>query len=702
MNSIDLAVGLAGNSGAGLKRAGGLGRLADGIQFRGRRDRSQGFVVGASVWHWADRCIAESVCASPPRRTGPWWGQRDVGGDQREGGGTMRSETLQHRTAASGLIGSAERAGRSREPGGGAKAGWSSAARGLALGVALLAVAVLAGCGAGTGGSTERTSGNEPAQVSEAGARVALVIGNAAYKSSAIRDLENPVRDAQKVTEALEAAGFEVAIESNLEEDAFHDALEAFAEKSRRAATAAFYYAGHGMEEGGVNYLIPVDMKQPKNVDHDAVELEEVIGSMKGRRNLVFLDACRTPPEWRPPGGESRTIAPLSRGLAAVAVETVDDILISYAAAPKMTALDGEAGGNSPYAAALVKHMGTPGQRLVDMMMEVKKTVEASTGGKQVPWQNGSVGEKFYFVPKELDVINPDTTEEDRPVVDLPPPLLPAWERDWELLKDRRAETVRAYIETYKDELGARVRVAAAKALLAEPTKGAGSVSQGPLGMEFAWVPAGRFEMGSPAGEEGRDPDEVQHEVRISRGYWMGKYEVTQGEWEAVMGANPSHFKNCMRCPVESVSWENVQEFISKLNKKESGKGHKHRLPSEAEWEYAARAGTTGARYGELDEIAWHEGNSGDTMYPVGLKVANGWGLHDMLGNVWEWTGDWYGEEYPSGAVTDPRGPASGSIRVIRGGGWSSRARYVRSAARFYDSPGSRGYDVGFRLVRTE
>ncbi len=230
----------------------------------------------------------------------------------------------------------------------------------------------------------------------------------------------------------------------------------------------------------------------------------------------------------------------------------------------------------------------------------------------------------------------------------------------------------------------------------------AGSAWRSPLGIDFVWVPAGTFVMGSPEGEAGRFDDERQRAVTISQGFWLGKYEVTQGEWEEVMGSNPSNFKACgARCPVEWVSWEAVQEFIRKLNAKESGSGYEYRLPSEAEWEYAARAGTTGARYGELDEIAWDSGNSGFKTHPVGEKRPNAWGLHDMLGNVWEWVGDWYGA-YPSGAMTDPAGPRTGSYRVYRGGGWNAYARLVRSAYRHYDSPGYRFNSVGFRLVRTD
>ena len=226
--------------------------------------------------------------------------------------------------------------------------------------------------------------------------------------------------------------------------------------------------------------------------------------------------------------------------------------------------------------------------------------------------------------------------------------------------------------------------------------------SRSPSGMEFVRVPAGRFVLGSPESEAGRGADEAQREVRITQGFWIGKYEVTQGEWAAVMGENPSYFKECgSRCPVERVSWQDVQEFIRKLNDSESAKGYAYRLPTEAEWEYAARAGTAAPRYGELGELAWYYGNSGGRTHPVGQKRANGWGLHDMLGNVIEWTADWYGE-HPADAVTDPLGPGAGSKRVSRGGGWGGSARGVRSAGRFNFAPGHRSSLIGFRLVRTE
>ena len=150
---------------------------------------------------------------------------------------------------------------------------------------------------------------------------------------------------------------------------------------------------------------------------------------------------------------------------------------------------------------------------------------------------------------------------------------------------------------------------------------------------------------------------------------------------------------------METVSWDDVQEFIRKLNAAVGEE--RYRLPTEAEWEYAARAGTSGDRYGNLDAIAWYGDNSGSRTHPVGRKAPNAWGLHDMLGNVWEWTQDWYGD-YPGGSVTDPQGPASGSERVFRGGSWGGFARYCRASFRGYDSPGFRAGYLGFRLLRTK
>ncbi|MBO4286561.1 MAG: formylglycine-generating enzyme family protein [Kiritimatiellae bacterium] len=224
--------------------------------------------------------------------------------------------------------------------------------------------------------------------------------------------------------------------------------------------------------------------------------------------------------------------------------------------------------------------------------------------------------------------------------------------------------------------------------------------------MEMIYVAPGSFTMGS---ENGENDEESVHTVRITKGYWLGKYEVTQAQWRSVMGGNPSYFTGDDRNPVEQVSWDDCQTFIEKVN------AQLHcgaRLPTESEWEYVCRAGTRGAYAKEgtdaytsehpaaeaaLEEMGWYNGNSGGRTHPVGQKAANPWGFHDMHGNVWEWCADWYGD-YPSGSVTDPTGPASGSYRVQRGGSWNYVAQYCRSASRNYYGPSLNYGNYGFRL----
>ncbi|MCO5384357.1 MAG: formylglycine-generating enzyme family protein [Methanosarcina barkeri] len=221
-------------------------------------------------------------------------------------------------------------------------------------------------------------------------------------------------------------------------------------------------------------------------------------------------------------------------------------------------------------------------------------------------------------------------------------------------------------------------------------------------GMELVLIPAGEFMMGSPSEEQGRYDDEGPvHEVTIKNSFYMGKYPVTQKQWKRVMGNNPSNFKGEAR-PVESVSWKEVQTFVQKLNEKEGA--DKYRLPSEAEWEYACRAGTqTRYSFGDdeskLNEYAWYDKNSGSETHPVGQKKPNSWDLYDMHGNVWEWVQDGWHSNY-NGAPSDGSAweDGSGSYRVDWGGRWSSRARGCRSAVR--DDPEGRFNGLGFRLLR--
>ena len=223
--------------------------------------------------------------------------------------------------------------------------------------------------------------------------------------------------------------------------------------------------------------------------------------------------------------------------------------------------------------------------------------------------------------------------------------------------------------------------------------------------MEFVLILAGEFEMGSPSGEENRlDNEGPVHTVTIGKAYYLGKYEVTQAQWREVMGNNPSHFKGD-DLPVESVSWNDAQEFVRKLNEMEGT--DKYRLPSEAEWEYAARAGTT-SRYSfgndesDLSEFAWYRDKSGNSkIHPVGLKQPNTWCLYDMYGNVWEWVQDKYHSNY-DGAPTDGSAWDSGGStdRMRRGGSCFFYAEPCRSAYRSNYYAGSGNPNIGFRLLQ--
>lgn len=229
--------------------------------------------------------------------------------------------------------------------------------------------------------------------------------------------------------------------------------------------------------------------------------------------------------------------------------------------------------------------------------------------------------------------------------------------------------------------------------------------------MEFIPISSGTFEMGDSNGSSNEKP---LHPVVIGKAFEIQKTEVTQEQWYSVMGDNPSYFKggeedrnklgNNPDHPVENVNWNMVQEFISKLNEKNDG--YHYRLPTEAEWEYAARGGTkTAYSFGNeeerLSEYGWYSNNSEKQNHPVARKKTNPFGLYDVHGNVWEWVSDWYGA-YPSGRVSDPQGPSSGSYHVIRGGGWFNGSKYLRSAKRVGLTPDGRGSDVGLRVVRVK
>lgn len=266
-----------------------------------------------------------------------------------------------------------------------------------------------------------------------------------------------------------------------------------------------------------------------------------------------------------------------------------------------------------------------------------------------------------------------------------------------------------------------RTGIFAAIAMTATAPAAAQEAFTNDVGMTFVRIPAGSFLMGSPESDpEARDIEKPQHPVTITRPFWLGTFEVTQAQWRAVMGTSsfaPARSNPFYDLPgmaerltasdhPATVSWHDAQAFIARLNAIEGGA--RYRLPTEAEWEYAARAGTRtaysfGDDVGDLHRYAWYGEDFGSgSTHAVATKAPNPWGLHDVHGNVWEWVQDWYAPGYASAPVTDPTGPDSGSKRVVRGGSWHITASSWRTAFRRDYAPDYRGISIGFRVLRTE
>jgi formylglycine-generating enzyme required for sulfatase activity len=260
----------------------------------------------------------------------------------------------------------------------------------------------------------------------------------------------------------------------------------------------------------------------------------------------------------------------------------------------------------------------------------------------------------------------------------------------------------RAYTVWWFDADEARRRQAEAAAQLGLPVEKAIDLGDG-VKLELVLIPAGRFRMGSQKNEKDRSYDEKQHWVVITKPFYMEKYEVTQEQWKKVIGANPSTFKTANN-PVEMISWDDSQGFLRKLNALGKERGQ-FRLPTEAEWEWACRAGTrTRFCSGDDDEAltgyAWFDANSANSTHPVGTRKPNAWGLYDMHGNVWEWCADWYGEDdYTKSPRHDPTGPITGSNRVSRGGSWFNYSEGCRSSYHGFYTPTKGTPCVGFRMI---
>jgi formylglycine-generating enzyme required for sulfatase activity len=433
--------------------------------------------------------------------------------------------------------------------------------------------------------------------------------------------------------------------------------------------------------------------------------LEELDGS-KSRVNIVMLDACRN----NPISGKFRSGA--SRGLAAPASMPKGTVIV-YATDPGNVAADGN-GRNGLFTSGLLAAFRGNDLTLGGVLYQASKQVQDASGQQQTPYINGppTVQREFSFAPGGAQASEPPQQVAMAPRPQAPPPKLSSSLDDIiasseaaEQAKKAKAAQVKADLAKYKKIIASRpeLKQAAWDALISNHSE-ARSV---PTGNVSAFMKA----LGQPYSENFTDATTGMQFVGVPEGcntlgssqvcldaFSIGKYEVTQGQWKRVMGSNPSHFSSCGdNCPVEKVSWNDIQQFIQRLNQQS---GINYRLPTEAEWEYACRAGGTEEYCGSnnVDAVAWYSSNSGSQTHPVGQKQANAWGLHDMSGNVWEWVSDWYGSSYPTD-TRNPTGAASGSDRVNRGGGWNDEATGARAAIRDGSTPGGCRINLGFRLA---
>ena len=676
------------------------------------------------------------------------------------------------------------------------------------------------------------------AMPSLAAKRIALVVGNGAYEHTV--PLDNPRNDAADMARALQGLGFTVIEGLDLDKDAFEGKLREFARAARGADAALFFYAGHGLQVDGENYLVPIDARLTEEVDLDleALELHAFLKQMRSPANLVFLDACRDNPlaqDLARSMGASRSTA-VGRGLGRV--DTSGGTLIAYATQPGNVALDGK-GRNSPFTGALLENIAAPGRSVNDLLTSVTDAVATATSGRQQPWTHSSLRKPFYFAPPETRPVaapassSPAATAAGAETASsrIAAEEIAAERLFWESVKDggdaadleayrrhypggrydalalnrlkrlqRQSETPAAgtlvsatpsavdiqpdpeAVESSLDLgladrrsiqaglaslgfdagpadglFGGRTRAAleawqAAKGEAstgwltraeAEVLKAAGDEARlaeaGKKGRprqamkpgrvfrdcetcpEMVVVPAGSFTMGSPALEEDRfDSEGPQHAVMISRAFAVGKYEVTFAEWDACVASGGCNGYRPGdrgwgrgRRPVIDVSWNDAQAFVSWLSRKT---GKEYRLLSESEWEYAARAGTSGPfHFGET--ISTDQANyagyytygpgrkgvyRGKTV-PVGSFPSNAFGLHDMHGNVREWVEECWHASY-SGAPSDGSAWTTGgdcSGRVLRGGSWLDEPGVLRSAYRSWVSSGVRFSLDGFRVSRT-
>jgi formylglycine-generating enzyme required for sulfatase activity len=559
------------------------------------------------------------------------------------------------------------------------------------------------------------------AALAQAQKRVALVIGNSDYQHTT--KLTNPKNDATDISAVLKGFGFQVVDGFDLTKAAFDAKVREFAAALEGASVGVFFYAGHGLQVAGQNYLVPVDAQLSAAValDFEMMKVEIIHRAMERltKTNVLFLDACRDNPLARNLAQNLGTrSADVGKGLAQI--EAGSGTLISFSTHPGALALDG-GGRNSPYAGSLIKHLSASHDDLNAVLISVRNDVMSATKDAQVPWEHSALRGRLYFNPGSPTAGN--TTGSASEAAEAwaaaeRSPSIAALEAYAARYKDSYyAELARARIEDLKkvqaDSGGQRVVVlqkddSTARALTTSSTQAAATFRDCPGCPEMVAVPAGDFLMGS---NDGGGAEKPLHKVAIAKPFAVGKFEVTFAEWDACVAAGgclnspPDQGWGRGRQPVVNVSWDDItKDYLPWLSKVT---GKTYRLLTEAEWEYAARAGLHAA-YAWGNDLGQNRANckgcgsewDAKRTAPVGSFQANAFGLQDMHGNVWEWVQDCYKNSYAGAPADGQAVDGTSCTRVRRGGAWDSSANDLRLAGRLGNQAGSRWNNLGFRVAR--
>ena len=569
------------------------------------------------------------------------------------------------------------------------------------------------------------------------GGRLAFVVGVDQYENLPPEaQLSVAVADANRMKTTLESLDppFTVRMVADGDARGLESAFDAFLDEAKGAECALVYFAGHGVEYHGANFLLVKDTaidgispdieRMKRRLSTEAISLQGWVDSLDATQaqvKVVILDCCRDNPLKAEDGSGTRSVVGGSRGLAQLTPPS--GTLISYSADAGQRANDGL------FTEVLANNLKTPGLSILKVFAKTREEVrEISTAWAEEDASRGLAPDsrRSRHEPAEYNKLNLAGT--DFAFTRVIPVAGQAAESD---TKMSEAEIERRAKEMAEKLVAEAMRQQPAPAVPTMPTETpkpmvrtdpvptgafpAGGGMEGSRagevrefgGIEMVWCPAGEFLMGSPEDEADREDNETQHRVTLTRGFWMAKTETTQGQWAGAMGSTIQEMAKQGSYgtvlvgegsvhPMYYVNWDDARKYVAKLNADHAlPSGWKWALPTEAQWEYACRAGTASAFAGYLDEMA-NYANSRSTTNSVGTKKANAWGLHDMHGNVWEWCSDWYGD-YSSASSSDPAGATTGDGRVVRGGSWDFVAQVCRSAYRGTDPPDVRSYGLGFR-----